>query len=119
MVCTVGGSVGNVLTGSIDVIASSLPGIDLVRNNNALTNGTNSEDDAAFRNRFQNYLASLSKATLTAVLHATANVRQGLDVVIEENVSADLKVVRGIHPTTAVSVNLIILPKSLSFLANT
>ena len=88
VVCTVGGSVGNVLAGSIDVIASSLPGIDLVYNNSALTNGANSEDDSAFRNRFQNYLASLSKATLTAVLQATANVRQGLDIVIEENISA-------------------------------
>lgn len=89
VVCRVGGSVGNVLDGSIAVIASSLPGIDQVRNNNPLTNGTDAEDDTAFRGRFQNYLASLSKATLTAVLHATANVRQGLDVVIGENAAVD------------------------------
>ena len=39
----------------------------------------------AFRNRFQGYLASRSRATLGAVQNAIASVRQGLDVAIEQN----------------------------------
>ena len=89
VVCNVGGSVGNVLAGTINIIAASLPGIDQVNNANSLSNGANAESDHAFRNRFQNYLASLSRATRTAVLNAIANVRQGLDVAIAENTAAN------------------------------
>lgn len=89
VVCTVGGSVGNVLAGTITMIAASLPGVDQVNNANPLSNGVNAESDTAFRARFQNYLASLSRATLTAVLNAIANVRQGLDVAVAENTAAN------------------------------
>ena len=87
--CTVGGSAGNVIAGTIAIIAASLPGIDQVNNASPLINGADAESDQAFRNRFQSYLASRSRATLTAVQNATASVRQGLDVAIEENVASD------------------------------
>jgi uncharacterized phage protein gp47/JayE len=89
VICTAGGLVGNVLASAINVIAASLPGIDQVINVSPLSNGADAETDQAFRNRFQNYLASLSRATLTAVLNAITNVRQGLDVSIAENTAAN------------------------------
>ncbi len=76
---------GNVLSGTINVISASLPGIDQVNNTNPLSNGVNAETDQVFRNRFQGYLTSRSRATLGAVQNAIANVRQGLDVAIEQN----------------------------------
>ena len=85
VVCKTSGSLGNVLAGTITVIAASLPGVDQVNNANPLSNGADAESDQAFRNRFQSYLASRSRATLTAVQNAIANVQQGLDVAIEEN----------------------------------
>jgi len=88
-VCTSNGSFGNVLAGTITVIASSLPGVDQVVNSNAMTNGVNLETDTSFRNRFHNYLASRACATLTAVRVAIANVRQGLNYTIEENTNSD------------------------------
>jgi hypothetical protein len=83
--CTTGGSIGNVLSGTLSVIAASLPGIDQVNNVNPLSNGADAESDQVFRQRFQSYLASRSRATLTAISNAISNVRQGLDVCILEN----------------------------------
>jgi uncharacterized phage protein gp47/JayE len=85
VICTTSGSVGNVLAGTITVIAASLPGIDQVNNANPLSNGANAEIDSAFRNRFQGYLASRSRATLIAVQNVIANVQQGLYVAVAEN----------------------------------
>jgi uncharacterized phage protein gp47/JayE len=89
VICTAGGSTGNVLAGTITVIAASLPGVDQVNNANPISDGANSETDPAFRKRFQSFLASRSRATLTAVQNAIANVQQGLDVAIEENTAPD------------------------------
>jgi uncharacterized phage protein gp47/JayE len=83
--CDSSGSSGNVLSGTISVIAASLPGIDQVNNTNPLANGADAETDQAFRNRFQGYLASRSRATLGAVQNAIAGVRQGLKFAIEQN----------------------------------
>ena len=87
--CSTGGAAGNILAGAVSVIATSLPGIDLVTNANPFSNGIDAESDQAFRTRFQSYLASLSRATLSAVRSAIANVQQGLHVMIQENVAAD------------------------------
>jgi uncharacterized phage protein gp47/JayE len=87
--CAAGGSLGNVLASTITVIAASLPGIDQVNNANPLSNGADPESDPAFRSRFQSFLASRSRATLTAVQNAIATVRQGLDVAIQENTATD------------------------------
>ena len=85
VVCTTSGLTGNVLSRAINIIAASLPGVDQVNNSNPLSTGADAETDAAFRNRFQLYLASRSRATFAAVENAIANVRQGLDVYIGEN----------------------------------
>jgi uncharacterized phage protein gp47/JayE len=87
--CTSGGVAGNVLAGAVSVISASLPGIDRVTNTSPFTNGLDAESDSALRTRFQSYLASRSRATLSAVRNAIANVQQGLDVLIQENVGVD------------------------------
>jgi uncharacterized phage protein gp47/JayE len=83
--CSTAGSAGNVLAGTVNIIAASLPGIDQVSNANPLSNGLDAETDQAFRNRFQGYLASRSRATLGAIQNAIASVRQGLDVAVMQN----------------------------------
>jgi uncharacterized phage protein gp47/JayE len=89
VVCSTSGLAGNVLAGTITVIAASLPGIDQVNNASPLSNGADAESDQAFRSRFQSYLATRSRATLLAVQNAIANVQQDLDVAIEENTAPD------------------------------
>jgi hypothetical protein len=54
-------------------------------NASALANGMNAESDSAFRLRFQSFMASLSRATLSAVGYAISSVQQGLTYVIQEN----------------------------------
>lgn len=83
--CTTAGCTGNVLAGAITVISSSLPGVDQVVNSAPISGGLNAESDAAFRQRFQGYLASLSRATLGAVRSAINAVQQGLHIEIAEN----------------------------------
>ncbi len=89
VICSVGGAIGNVLTGTINVIAASLPGIDQVNNADPFSNGADAETDSLFRGRFQNYLSSLSRATLGAVQNAISNVRQGLEFSILQNTGSD------------------------------
>jgi uncharacterized phage protein gp47/JayE len=89
VICLTGGSIGNVLAGVITVIASPLPGVDLLTNASPFSNGCDAESDQSFRERFQNYLASRSRATTAALRSAVANVRQGLGVEISENTGVD------------------------------
>jgi uncharacterized phage protein gp47/JayE len=63
---TAGGIAGNVQSGTISLIASSLIGVDQVTNANTFANGIDSESDEAFRARFQSFLSSRSRATLIA-----------------------------------------------------
>ena len=82
---TVAGSAGNVQSGTITVITTPIPGVDTVTNASAFTNGIDPESDAAMRVRFVAYLASLSKATKTAVGYAISSVQQGLNYTLTEN----------------------------------
>ena len=82
---TVAGTGGNVQAAAISVITTPIPGVDTVTNASAFTNGINAESDAALRLRFVAYLASLSKATKTAVGYAITTVQQGLDYTLTEN----------------------------------
>jgi uncharacterized phage protein gp47/JayE len=80
------GSAGNVQPGSIAVLSSAIAGVDIVTNSLAFAGGLDAESDAAFRARFGNYLASLSKATQAAIGAAITGLQQGLTYVISENV---------------------------------
>ena len=83
------GVTGNVQAGAISLLATALPGIDSVTNSAPLSGGVDSEADASLRQRFQNYLASLSRATLVAVESAVSNVQLGLSFIVKENINPD------------------------------
>ena len=87
------GAAGNVLGGSIALIADALAGVDTVTNENPLSGGLDAEDDAALRRRFRDYLASLGRATPVAVRHAVASLRQGLRCHVAEDVGTGVFVV--------------------------
>jgi uncharacterized phage protein gp47/JayE len=86
VVAVVPGSAGNVQSGAISVLASAVPGIDSATNNAAFQNGLDAESDDAFRSRFQNFIASRSRATTAAVGYAISSIQQGLNYAIQENV---------------------------------
>jgi uncharacterized phage protein gp47/JayE len=88
-ICQSAGSAGNVLAGTITVIASSLPGVDQVNNSGPFVDGVDLETDQAFRVRFQSYLGSLTRATLAAIEAAIAGVQQGLIYLVKENCLPD------------------------------
>jgi uncharacterized phage protein gp47/JayE len=79
------GLAGNVQAGTISLLASALPGIDSVSNLTTLQNGLDAESDDAFRSRFQNFIASRSRATPLAVGYAISSIQQGLNYTIQEN----------------------------------
>jgi phage-related baseplate assembly protein len=86
VVAVVPGAAGDVLAGTIGLLTSAIPGIDTVSNAAPMTGGLDAESDAAFKARFGNYLASLSRATPGAIEESVAGVQQGLSVSIAENV---------------------------------
>lgn len=83
------GIAGNVQAGSISLIAASLPGIDAVTNSVGLVGGIDAETDNAFRSRFIDYIASLSRATTIAVKAAISGVELGLNFTVTENIAPD------------------------------
>jgi len=82
------GSIGNVSAGTVSVIASPLPGIDLVSNALAFAGGCDAESDAKFRARFRAYINSRSLATLGAVGYAISSLQQSLRYKVFENTDA-------------------------------
>ncbi len=79
------GSGGNVQAATVTGMTTPIQGVDTVTNASAFTNGIDAETDPAFRVRFILYLASLSKATKTAVGYAVTSVQQGLNYTLTEN----------------------------------
>lgn len=81
------GIAANAVVGQISLINSPVPGVDSVTNALAFTNGVDPETDAALRLRFIAFIASLSKATKTAVGNAILALKQGVTYSITENVN--------------------------------
>jgi len=84
-----GGAGGNVTAGTVTVIVGSILYIDAVTNAAAFTGGGDSESDAALRLRFQQFIASLSKATVLAIQYAIATQRLGIQHTITEHYNSD------------------------------
>jgi len=80
------GTAGNILTGSVSLLATALAGIDAVTNAHPFLNGLDSETDNAFRTRFANFIDTRSRATPLAVGYAIAKIQQGLEYTIQENI---------------------------------
>ncbi len=82
------GTQGNVQANTITLIATAIPGIDLVGNAAAFGNGLDAETDPALRSRFQAYILGLARSTTEALGSAIADVQQGLSYSIQEGVPA-------------------------------
>lgn len=80
------GGAGNVLPGTITMLATAIPGVDLVTNTAPTEDGADAEQDAAFRARFVDYISTRSRATIAAIDYAICSVRQNLSFVVLENV---------------------------------
>jgi uncharacterized phage protein gp47/JayE len=93
--CTTSGTAGNVVAGAITLIGQSTSGVYSLTNPSAFTNGSDTETDIALKIRFVQYIASLSKATLDAILEAVASVQTGLTVALAENVDEQGNPLRG------------------------
>ena len=83
-----GGAGGNVQAGSITILGTAIPGIDIVSNPSAFTGGIAAETDQAVKTRFITFLNTRSQATEQAVINAITSVQQGLSYVVQENVTA-------------------------------
>ena len=80
-------SASNAQAGQINTITSAIAGVDTVTNTLTFTNGIDAETDAALRVRFVAYIASLSKATKSAIGYAITSIQQGAVYSITENVN--------------------------------
>lgn len=83
------GTAGNVDAGTITLLASALSGVDTVINAAPTSGGADAETDAAAKSRFPLYLASLAKATRSAIDYAISQVQTGIrwDVISNEDPS--------------------------------
>ncbi len=79
------GTQGNVLAGSIALLASAIPAVDTVTNALPYSDGINAESGMAFRARFDLFLASRSLATPMAVAYAVGSVQQGVSYSFQPN----------------------------------
>ncbi len=79
---------GNVLSGTITILASPVSGIDTIDNAAPTTGGEDPESDAAIRVRFANFFAARSRATLDAVGYAISLADWSLSYAILENADA-------------------------------
>jgi uncharacterized phage protein gp47/JayE len=83
------GVAGNALIGSVNTLAVAISGIDTVSNAAAFAGGADAESDTSLRARFVAYIASLSKATKTAVAYAINAVNPAYTFQIIENQNRD------------------------------
>lgn len=82
---TSAGSGANAAAGQVNTLASAIPYVDTVSNALAFTTGADAEADTALRARFVAYIASLSKATKSAIGAAITAVQAGLHYTLVEN----------------------------------
>jgi uncharacterized phage protein gp47/JayE len=79
---------GNVLAGTVSLIAAALVGVDTVVNSAAFTSGVDAETDGALRSRFANYINTRSQATKTAIGYAVQAIAQNLTWTVQESVGS-------------------------------
>lgn len=80
----------NVQAATVSVIVDAIIGVDTVNNTAAFTGGTDGEGDPALRVRFQAYLASLARGTVSAIGYAISSIQLGIVYSILENVDDTL-----------------------------
>lgn len=83
------GADGNAQAGTITVISGSIQYVDTVTNATTFVNGEDAETDDAFRDRFVLWIASLSKATKSAIGYALSSMQSGVTYTLTENYAYD------------------------------
>jgi uncharacterized phage protein gp47/JayE len=86
--CTIAGTIGNVPSGTITNITSSIPGIDFVTNAAVFGAGADDETDEQFRDRLATHINGLKKGNEDAVRAAALSVPGIVLARIAENVPA-------------------------------
>jgi uncharacterized phage protein gp47/JayE len=101
--CTIAGISGNVGAGTIVVIKTSIPRVTAVTNAAALLTGKDREKEEERRQRFQDYITTLSRGTDAAIQYGatTAALASGSEVV-ERVVSAQ------VNTTAAATVSCVV-----------
>ncbi|MRW88877.1 baseplate protein [Duganella sp. FT80W] len=85
----VAGASGNAAANLVTALAQTILYVDTVTNAAAFSGGADAESDTALRARFVAYIASLSKATVTAIGYAIAAAELGAYYSIVENKKYD------------------------------
>lgn len=81
----VAGTSGNVQPGAISLIGISIPGVTTANNATVFSNGQDAESDDNAKARFQSFVATRARATVSAVQNAIQSVQQGLSFAVLEN----------------------------------
>lgn len=85
VIAVTAGAAGNASAGQVNTLVSAVPGFDTVVNAAAFVSGADAESDVAYRKRFKGYIASLSKATPSAVGYSATSLQQGIVAKVIEN----------------------------------
>ena len=85
----VSGSTGNVASGAICLMGTSISGIDTVTNENVFSNGSDQESDAQLRARFPLWLAAKATASSAAIGSAISGVQSNLSQSLRNGQAAD------------------------------
>jgi uncharacterized phage protein gp47/JayE len=85
VVASAAGAAGNAQAGNINTLTTPITGVDTVTNALTFINGVDAESDTALRARFISFVASLSKATKSAVGYAITSLQQGITYTLVEN----------------------------------
>ena len=100
VVAEVSGQAGNVQAGSVVMLSSAIPGVDLVSNPGPMLGGLDAESDTALRTRFGGFIDSRTRATAQAVGFAIMSVQQGLTYSIAERLDTSGAVRPGFFTVT-------------------
>lgn len=83
--CKEAGTIGNVPQGAISIMMPTNSIVRYVYNESAFTNGQDAETAAEHKQRFQQYINTLSKATSKAILYGTLEVEGVTGAWVDDN----------------------------------
>jgi uncharacterized phage protein gp47/JayE len=85
----VAGSASNVLANTVIQLVSGVTGVNSVNNALDITNGDDAESDSALKARFQQYIASLGKATHDSIAASISSIQAGLTFALADQLHND------------------------------
>lgn len=90
--CNVSGTAGNIPAYTIDSIQNTINGISDVYNEEAFVTGQDDEDNADFKQRFQNYITANGRATKQAIEYAVRIVQNITGVYVDDSETGLIKI---------------------------